>query len=40
MKDKTRIIIEEVFENSEIEERKKRLEDILINIIKNSSNGV
>lgn len=37
MKDKTRIIIEEAFKNSEIEERKKCLEDMLINIIKKSS---
>ena len=38
MSNKVRIIVEEVFENSDTEKRKKRLEEILIKIIKNSKN--
>ncbi len=37
MEERIKIIVEEEFKNLEIEERKKRLEDILINIIKDSS---
>ena len=38
MSNKVKITVEEVFKISDIEKRKKRLEEILTNIIKNSPN--